>query len=87
MFKQLYLYYKINLDTPSILFKLNLWAFVNIRFFKLKVSRSLIYMISIFDSLKSKKINIIYKDWTFEYIYFRNFYILFYILLFLFIII
>lgn len=86
LFNVIYKYWNNINDTPSILFKLNMWTYVNIRFFKFKFSRNVLYFIQGLNGMKLNNIMYIYKDWIFEDFYFRLFkYFLILIVLFLFI--
>lgn len=71
MFQNLYKYWYNVTDTPSILMKLNIWSYINIRFFKFKFSRILTYFTLGLKSLKLNEIRVIYKDWIFENFYNR----------------
>ena len=73
MFSNLYKYWYNVTDTPSVLFKINIWTYVNIRYFKLKFSRTLIYFTVGLKSLKLNEIKLFYKDWIFEN-FFENFF-------------
>ena len=69
MFNNLYKYWYNLTDTPSILFKLNIWTYINIRYFKFKFTRVLTYFTLGLKSLKVNEIKIIHKDWIFENFY------------------
>lgn len=73
MFKWLFAYWLNPTDTPYILSKLNMWSFVNIRTFKVKISNMITYMILSLNNLKFKYIAIYYKNLSFEYIYIYSF--------------
>lgn len=75
MFKLLFGLNTNNCDTPSIISKINIWFFINIRIFKLKASNILSYFILSLNNLKIKKLNIYYKNLTFENIYIYGIYI------------
>ena len=60
-------------DTPSIVARINLWATVNIRVFKLKLNNALTYFISSLENLKIKEIKLLYKDMTSEQFYLLSF--------------
>ena len=79
-----------NLNTiskPSLLFKINLWCFTNVSFFKNKFTNNILYFIEHFSNLKLKSIKLYYDFSDFEYFY--NFFIknIFFIILLLCIII
>jgi hypothetical protein len=65
----LYKYWYNLTDTPSILFKLNIWTYINIRYFKFKFTRVLTYFTLGLKSLKVNEIKILHKDWIFENFY------------------
>lgn len=71
-------------DTPSVLFKLNLWTFVNLRVFKFKFARNLFFFISGLNGLKLKSIMYNYRDWNFEHIFFKCFKFFFIFMIFIF---
>lgn len=73
MFSVIYKYWTNLNDTPSILFKLNMWTYINIRFFKFKFSRNVLYFIQGLNGLKVNNIMYLYKDWIFEDFYFKFF--------------
>jgi hypothetical protein len=58
MFKHLFKYWYNPTDTPNIESKLNVWFFLNIRVFKLKLSKYIYYFILNLKNLKIKKIKI-----------------------------
>lgn len=72
MFNWLHTYYFNLIDTPTNLFKLNLWAYINIRLFKTKITQILIFFITGLITLQQKKIKIWHKNFNFDsflYIY------------------
>lgn len=69
MFNNLYKYWYNLTDTPSILFKINIWTYINIRYFKFKFTRVLTYFTLGLKSLKVNEIKILHKDWIFENFY------------------
>lgn len=84
MFNVLYKYFTNCTDTPSVLFKLNIWSFINIRFFKFKFTRNILYFIQNLNGLRLNSILYFYKDWVFEDLFFKLFkYIFVFIILFL----
>lgn len=56
-------------DTPSIIYKINIWTYINIRYFKFKFTRILTYFTLGLKSLKINEIKILHKDWIFENFY------------------
>ncbi len=69
MFKWLFYYWLNPTDTPTIESKLNLWAYINIRIFKIKVSNQIVYYILGLNNLYLKKLKIFYKNVSFELFY------------------
>lgn len=54
------------LDKPSTLFPLNLYSYINLRYYKFKYLRNIYIFISTMDFLKVKFISVMYRDWLFE---------------------
>ncbi len=81
MFKSLFLYWNNTTDTPAIQSKLNMFFYVNIRVFKIKLNNYINLAITSLNSLKYKQIKIYYNLFNFEYLYFK--FITFSILLFI----
>lgn len=71
MFKWLFYYWLNPTDTPSIESKLNLWSYLNIRIFKIKVTNQIVYYILGLNNLYLKKLKIFYKNITFELFYLK----------------
>jgi len=71
MFKWLFYYWLNPTDTPSVESKLNLWAYVNIRIFKIKVNNQIVYYILGLNNLYLKKLKIFYKNLSFELFYIK----------------
>jgi hypothetical protein len=71
MFRWLFLYWYNSTDTPSILARFNLWSYINIKFFKTKVSTTIIYFISNLNNLSFKKLKIFYKTISYDYFYIK----------------
>lgn len=71
MFKWLFYYWLNPTDTPSIESKLNLWAYINIRIFKIKVSSQIVYYILGLNNLYAKQLKIFYKNISFELFYIK----------------
>jgi len=71
MFKWLFYYWLNPTDTPAIESKLNLWAYINIRIFKIKVSSQIVYYILGLNNLYMKKLKIFYKNLSFELFYLK----------------
>lgn len=69
MFKWLFIHWTNQSLTPSTQIKINLWSFLNIRTFRLKISNMISYLILSLSNLSFKNINIYYKNISFEYIY------------------
>lgn len=87
MFKHLFKYWSNVTDTPYILSKINLWFYINIRIFKIKLYNYITYFIVGLNNLKFKKIKIYYDFYNFEFFFFKfsKFLFLFILLLFFFI--
>jgi len=83
MFKWLFYYWLNPTDTPSIESRLNLWAYVNLRIFKIKVTSQIVYYILSLNNLYLKQLKIFYKNISFELFYVKllNYIALFAILL------
>jgi len=71
MFKWLFYYWLNPTDTPSIESRLNLWAYLNIRIFKIKVTNQIVYYILGLNNLYLKKLKIFYKNISFELFYIK----------------
>ena len=71
MFKWLFVYWFNPTDTPSIESKLNLWAYVNLRIFKIKVTSQIVYYILSLNNLYVKELKIFYKNLSFELFYIK----------------
>jgi len=66
-----FIYYNTNtVSKPSILFKVNLWFFVNVQYFKNKFSNSIVFFIENMSNLKIKSIKIYFEISDFEMFYF-----------------
>jgi len=81
MFKWLFIYWYNVIDSPSNQISLNLWTYVNLRYFKTKVSSYILYFILSLNNLKFKKLKIFYKVLSFEYFYLRLVNFIIYILI------
>ncbi len=81
MFKWLFIYWYNVIDSPSNQIALNLWTYVNLRYFKTKVSSYILYFILSLNNLKFKKLKIFYKVLSFEYFYLRLINFIIYILI------
>ena len=71
MFKWLFYYWLNPTDTPTIESKLNLWAYINIRIFKIKVTNQIVYYILGLNNLYLKQLKIFYKNLSFEFFYIK----------------
>lgn len=80
MFKWLFYYWFNPTDTPSIISKLNLWSYVNIRIFKIKATNTMVYYILGLNNLYLKKLKIFYKNLSFELLYLKLMYFIVYII-------
>ena len=85
LFRWLFYYWFNTTDKPSVVARLNLWAFVNLRLFKVKINNFIVFFILGLNNLKIKELKIMYKDWTFEVLYFKLIQIFFFFILFIYI--
>jgi hypothetical protein len=76
MFKSLFLYWYNPTDTSNLMFKVNIWAYINILLFKLKIQNFIFFYILNNNGLAFKQLKILIKNWSFETLYFRLVYIL-----------
>lgn len=83
MFKWLFYYWFNPTDTPSIISKINLWAYVNIRIFKIKATNTMVYYILGLNNLYLKKLKIFYKNLSFDLLYLKIMYFIVYIIIFI----
>lgn len=75
-------YYWYNLtDTPAILSRINIFFYINIRIFKIKLNTYISYIIVALNGFKIKNIKTFFNILDFEYIYFKFF--TFFLILFL----
>ena len=86
MFKWLFIFWKNNTDSIYIDSKINLWAYLNARQFKVKVSNYIYYFILNLNNLSIKALKIFYKNFSFELLYFKIIYIYVFFVVVLFII-
>jgi len=83
MFKWLFYYWLNPTDTPAIESKINLWSYINLRIFKIKVTNQIVYYILGLNNLYLKKLKIFYKNLSFELFYLKLLnYIFFFIIIF-----
>lgn len=71
MFKSIFCYFNCITDTPFIQSKVNMYFFINIRIFKIKLGNYISLAVSSLNSLKYKNIKIFYNLFCFEYFYYR----------------
>ena len=71
MFKSIFLYWSNITDTPAIQAKLNMFLYMNIRIFKIKLNNFINLAITSLNALKYKKIKIYYNLLSFEFLYFK----------------
>lgn len=69
MFNSIYSYFSNLVDTSSNNFKINIFFFINIRLFKLKLNNSIVFMLNSLNSLNFKKIKVFYNFNNFTYFY------------------
>ena len=77
VFKSLFIYWSNTTDTPSIQSTLNMFFYINVRVFKIKLNNYINFAITSLSSLKFKQIKIYYNLFNFKFLYYR------YIILFL----
>jgi hypothetical protein len=83
MFKWLFYYWFNPTDTPAIISRVNLWSYINIKIFKLKLTNTMVYYILGLNNIYMKQLKIFYKNISFELFYLKLFYyIIFFIILF-----
>ena len=82
MFKWFFYYWYSCTDLPSINFKVNVWAYVNIRIFKIKLQNYIVYFILGLNNLYLKELKIFYKNVSFEFFYFKLLYIIIFFIIF-----
>ena len=80
MFKFLFKYWSNVTDTPYLVSKVNLWLYVNIRVFKVKLYSYITYFITGLENLKSKIVKISYNTTNFEFFFYS--YLKFYFFIF-----
>jgi hypothetical protein len=85
MFNVLFKYWTNLNDTTSVLFNINMWTFINIRYFKFKFSRNILYFVQNINGFKMNSIVYFYKDWVFEDFFFKfvKYFVIFIFILFL----
>ena len=71
IFKSLFSYWNNTTDTPYIQSKINMFFYINIRIFKIKLNNYISFAITSLNSLKYKQIKIYYNLFNFEYLYFK----------------
>jgi hypothetical protein len=76
MFKWLFSYWYNPTDNPSLLAKINLWSYINIKIFKIKMQNQLLYFILGLNGLSLKKYKIFYKNFSFEIFFYKIIYFL-----------
>lgn len=85
LFRWLFYYWFNVTDKSSVISRLNLWAFINLRLFKVKINNFIVFFILGLNNLKIKELKILYKDWSFEILYFKLIQIFFFFLIFIYI--
>jgi hypothetical protein len=83
VFRSIFSYWSNTTDTPYIQSKLNMFFYINIRIFKIKLNNYISFAITSLNSLKYKQIKIYYNILSFEFLYFKflMFSVFFYIIL------
>ena len=67
VFRSIFTYWNNTTDTPSIQAKLNIFFYVNIRIFKIKLNNYINLAITSLNSLKYKQLKIYYNFFNFEF--------------------
>lgn len=86
MFRSIFVYWNNITDSPFIQSKLNMFFYINMRIFKIKLNNYITFAITSLNSLKYKQIKIYYNLFSFEYLYFKFLVLSIFIFVFLFII-
>ena len=86
MFRSIFVYWNNITDSPFIQSKLNMFFYINMRIFKIKLNNYITFAITSLNSLKYKQIKIYYNLFNFEYLYFKFLVLSIFIFVFLFII-
>ena len=71
MFRSIFVYWNNITDSPFIQSKLNMFFYINMRIFKIKLNNYITFAITSLNSLKYKQIKIYYNLFSFEYLYFK----------------
>ncbi len=58
-------------DNPSIINKLNIWSFLNLKSFKIKMQNYIIFYINSFNGFYLKNLKIFFKSFSFEFFFFK----------------
>ncbi len=69
IFKNIFYHHFYNIDSPSILNRINIFFFISIRIFKIKLYNYISFLISNLNSFKFKKISIFFGYFNFEKLY------------------
>ena len=69
MFRSLFVYWNNITDTPFLQSKFNMFFFVNIRIFKIKLNNYISFAITNINTLKYKQIKVFYSLISFELLY------------------
>lgn len=71
VFRSIFSYWSNTTDTPSIQSKLNMFFYINIRIFKIKLNNYILFAINGLNTLKYKQIKIFYNLFNFEFLYYK----------------
>lgn len=71
IFRSIFSYWSNTTDTPSIQSKLNIFFYINIRIFKIKLNNYILFAINGLNTLKYKQIKIFYNLFSFEFLYYK----------------
>lgn len=86
MFKWLFYQWYNLTDLPSINSKINIWSYVNLRIFKMKMQNQISYFILGLNNLYLKELKIFYKNSSFEIFFFKIIYLIVFFVFFIFLI-
>ncbi len=71
IFRSIFSYWNNTTDTPAIQSRLNIFFYINIRIFKIKLNNYISYAINSLSTLKYKQIKIFYNIFNFEFLYYK----------------
>ena len=71
MFRSLFVYWNNITDSPFTQSKINMFFYINIRVFKIKLNNYISFAITNLNSIKYKQIKIYYNLFSFEFLYIK----------------